>query len=99
MMKLTHALLLTVFIGLAQQTLSAQGIFIAEQEKRGTNTSTNRIQIDKDHMRAEGRYGQGQGQTAVIFDAQKQVVRMVDGDKKTYTEITKADVDQMSQQL
>ncbi len=99
MTTLTRRFLLMMAVGVAAaQTVTAQGILMVVQEKSGVNMSTNRMQIDKDHMRAESRGPQG-GQTVILFDAPKQVVRMVDMDKKSYMEMTKADMDQMAQQM
>src|SRR5437868_99861 len=86
-MTVARRLLFVVILGLLAQSLQAQGILMVEQEKSGGKTATNNIQIDKDHMRAEAH---SNGSTAMIFDAQKQVMRVVDMDKKTYMEMTKA---------
>jgi hypothetical protein len=96
-MNVTRGLLLTIVICAAGRTLQAQGISMVMKETGNGSTATNRVQIDKDHMRAEARTDQGQ--SAFIFDAQKQVVRMVNLDQKTYMELTKAEMDQMRQQM
>jgi hypothetical protein len=53
--------------------------------------------MDKDHIRAESR--SGNDETAFVFDGTKKVVRMVNTTKKTYSEITTAEIQQMSSQM
>src|SRR5207248_6585511 len=70
---------------------------LVEQQTTGGGTVMNRIQIDKDHMRAES-HSDG-APMAFIFDAPKQTARVVNIDNKTYTEITKSDMEQLRSQL
>ena len=49
-------------------------------------------------MRAESAGPNGSKQV-VVFDGGAQVMRMIDADKKTYTEMTKADVERMGAQM
>jgi hypothetical protein len=81
----------------AANVVQAQGILFVQQETRDGKTSTNQIQIDKTHMRAESR-ASGES-NAFLFDSTTQVARMVNLDKKTYVEITKAQMEQMSGQM
>ena len=78
--------------------LAADGILIVEKTTTGGTAKTNQIQIEKTCMRAESEGANG-GKQVFIFDGGAQVMRMIDYDKKTYTEMTKADVDRMSAQV
>src|SRR5947199_7290148 len=95
-MKAFKLLSMTVLL-LAAQTLQAQGILLVQQETRDGKSSTNQIQLDKTHIRAE-THASGEAM-AVLFDAPAQTVRMLNLDKKTYVEMTKAQMDQVKQQM
>ncbi len=96
-MNIGRVMLFVILFCAVGQLLQAQGILMVEQEKSGGKTATNRIQIDKDHIRSEARVDGSQ--VAFIFDAPKQVARTVNIDKKTYTEMTKSEMSQMRQQM
>ena len=68
-----------------------------QQETRDGKTSTNQVQFDKAHMRAE-THASGDD-VAIVFDGPSQTVRMINLDKKTYMEMTKAQMDQMKQMM
>jgi len=74
-----------------------QGILFVQKETRGSQTETNQIQMDKDHIRVESR--SSGDETAFVFDGPKQTARMINITKKSYTEMTKADLDQMKGQV
>jgi Domain of unknown function (DUF4412) len=74
-----------------------QGILFVQKETRGSQTETSQIQMDKDHIRVESR-SSGE-ETAFVFDGPKQTARMINITKKTYMEMTKADLDQMRGQV
>jgi len=79
--------------------LAANGIVISlKSTANGGPPVTNQIQIDPNHMRAEVTGASG-AKSAVVFDGVKQVMDIVDVEKKTYFEITKSDVDGMAAQL
>jgi len=78
--------------------LAADGILIVEKTTKGGTTTTSQIQIEKNRMRAEMTGPTGRTQI-VVFDGAAQVMRMIDGENKTYTEITKADVDKLGAQM
>jgi hypothetical protein len=95
----------TVAALIAATTLSAaaaqaaNGILVAQKMTSSTGTvSTHQIQIEKTRMRAESIGPSGRKQT-IIFDGSGQVLRTVDDDAKTYTEMTKADLDRLSGQM
>jgi len=77
---------------------AADGVQIVQRMTSGGTTDTFRIQIDASHMRMETTGPTGQKQT-VIFDGGRQVMWMIDASRRTYNEMTKADVDRMGGQL
>jgi hypothetical protein len=77
---------------------AADGVLIVEKSTTGSGTTTNQIQMEKTRMRAETT-GQNGEKQAVLFDGTKQVMSIVNLDKKTYSEITKEDVDRLSGQM
>jgi hypothetical protein len=78
---------------------AADGILIVQKITTGSGAPvTNEIQIEPRRMRAETSMTGG-GKQVVIFDGAAQVMRVVDDAKKSYMEITKADIDAISNQL
>ena len=82
----------------AAPLFAAEGVLIVQKVTTGTKTTTSQVQIEKDRMRAEMNGANGEKQ-AIVFDGQKQVMTTINYDGKTYTEMTKADVDQMGAQV
>ena len=83
----------------AAATEAADGILIAQKMTSPSGAvTTSQIQIEKTRMRAEMAGADGRRQT-MIFDGAEQVMRTVDDAAKTYTEMTKADVDKLSGQM
>lgn len=78
--------------------LAADGILIVEKTTKGGTTVTNQVQIEKNRMRAESTSPTG-GKQVMVFDGAAQVMRMIDVDKKTYSEMTKADIEQLGGQM
>jgi hypothetical protein len=76
---------------------AADGVLIVQQTTTASGPRTNQVQIAKDRMRAEVSGPAGATQV-VIFDATKQVIDIVNVERKTYTEMTKADLDNMAAQ-
>jgi hypothetical protein len=93
--SIAFASALFVFTGLAQ---AADGLLIVPKTTSGGAPQTNQIQIENKRMRAESSSSTG-GKTVVMFDAAKEVLTMVDMDKKTYSELTKADVEAIGAQM
>ncbi len=84
---------------LAWPLAAAAGVSIAEKTTTTNGPAqTHQIQIEKDWMRVEHDMPSGE-KGAFLFDGVKQVVWIVNYDKKTYTEMTKADLDRMGQQM
>src|SRR5262249_30139132 len=89
------ALVAAVMSSTAGAAWAADGVLIVQQTTTAGGPKTNQVQIAKDKMRAEVSGTTGATQI-VIFDATKQVIDMVNFDRKTYTEMTKADLDNMA---
>jgi hypothetical protein len=86
-------------VGLLTGTLyAADGILIVEKTTSGGTSHTNQVQIEPTRMRAEST-SDGGARQAVVFDGTKQVLDIINLDKKTYTELTKADVDRLASQV
>ena len=82
----------------ATPLLAADGVLIVEQTTTGGQTRTNQIQIEKTRMRAESTDASG-AQRIVVFDGTAQVIRLIDPAKKSYTEVTKAEVERLGGQM
>jgi uncharacterized protein DUF4412 len=79
-------------------TFAANGVVISMKTTTGASSATSHIQMDADHMRAE-MAGRGGEQNAVVFDGAKQTLYIIDDAKKTYSEITKDDLDRVAGQM
>jgi hypothetical protein len=94
----------TVAIAIAAAALAgapayaADGILIAQKITSGNNTTTSETQIEKTRMRTEMTGPNGR-KNIMVFDAGAQVMRIIDEAAKTYSEMTKADVDRISAQM
>jgi hypothetical protein len=78
---------------------AADGVLIVQKTTTGTSAHTGQIQIERNRMRTEIAGGVGGAQRVVIFDGTKQIMWLVDADRKSYSEMTKADADRMGGQL
>jgi hypothetical protein len=83
--------------GLALPLYAADGVLVVEQTTTGGAVRTSRVQIEPQRMRVE--VADAGGMQVVIFDGAKQVLWVVDQAKKSYMEMTKADVDRMGGQM
>jgi hypothetical protein len=71
-----------------------QGVVMVMNEASGSQKMQARMQLDRTHVRTEIR---DQGRLmAVTYDADAGVMRMIDDNGRTYTEITEADLKQMA---
>ena len=76
---------------------AAQGLVIVQKTTVNGAAETHQIQITQQRMRTDL---QGpSGPTTVIFDGAKQVLIMINPARKSYSELTKAEADQMGAQL
>lgn len=81
------------------QARAADGVLIVQKvTKAGAAPKTNQIQIEQHRMRAEIA-GPGGASQSMVFDGVHEVMMIIDDDHKAYSEITKADVDAISQQM
>src|SRR6266498_1182646 len=99
-MRTTRTLVgLVVAIGLtASPATAASGVLIAQKVTSGTTTTTHQSQIEQTRMRSEIVASTGRPQT-VVFDGAAQVLRIIDDEGKTYTEMSKTDLDGMRGQM
>jgi hypothetical protein len=93
----TALVFLVAFPFTAGLAAAADGVLIVQKHTSGGATNTNEIQIERTRMRAET--GGGDRAQVVVFDATAQVVRMINPARKTYTELTKADIDRLGGQV
>jgi hypothetical protein len=76
---------------------AADGVLIVQQMTGSGAPQTTQVQLEGQRMRAEMTGPMGE-KMATIFDGTRQVIWMVNYDKMSYTEMTKADVDRMAGQ-
>ena len=93
-----HAPLAVALCLLTRPLLAADGILIVEKTTTGGTAKTSQVQIEKTRMRAESEGANG-AKTIVVFDGGAQIMRMIDVEKKSYMEMTKADVDRAGAQM
>jgi hypothetical protein len=74
--------------------IAAEGLLITQKMTVAGKARTSQVQIEKDRMRSEIEGPTGEKQV-IVFDGPKQVLTMIYPDRKTYAELTKAEVDQM----
>jgi len=77
---------------------AADGILVVQKTTTAAGTQTHNVQIDQNRVRAETE-GRGGGTQSVIFDGAKQTLWIINDARKTYTELTKADVDRIGAQM
>jgi hypothetical protein len=83
---------------LAGTAQAADGVLIVQKMTSGGTTQTNQVQIESHRMRADST-GLTGVKTIIIFDGTKQVMTTIDPEKKTYMEMTEADVDKIAEQM
>ena len=95
-----HIVLKSAFLLLTfSAAASAQnGVLLVQKISTGSGQMTNQVQITKNRMRAEMADGSG-SQRALIFDGERQVMLILNAERKSYSEITKADVDRLAAQM
>jgi hypothetical protein len=86
-------------VSFAARVWAADGVLIVQKvTTSGGASKTNQIQIEQHRMRAEIAGPAGASQS-MVFDGVHEVMMMIDDDHKTYSEITKADVEAINQQM
>lgn len=92
--------LLAVACLVASQASAADGVLLVQKMTMGTAPAeTHQIQIEPRRMRMETGGMRGSGKQVVIFDGTREVMLMIDDTNKTYTEMTKADVEALGGQV
>ena len=94
----TGVLSIVIALTTVASALAADGVLMVQRITTGTNVTTTEVQIEKTRMRTEITDPSGDKQV-VIFDGGRQVLMMVNPARKTYTEMTKADMDAMAGQM
>ena len=78
---------------------AADGVLIVQKVTiGGAPPQTNQVQIEAHRMRTESVSASGAKQV-FVFDGTREVMLMIDDAKKTYSEITKADVEAIGAQM
>lgn len=86
---------LLVFSGTAQ---AAGGLLIVQRMTIGETAQSHQVQIENTRMRAESSGATGTKQV-IMFDGTKEVMTILYPDTKTYSEMTKADVEKLGAQM
>jgi hypothetical protein len=91
-------LTLAAVCAVASTAGAAQGVLVVETTTVNGTPRTTQVQIEPTRMRTEiaGQNGTSQ---IVVFDGGKQILYMIDPAAKSYSEMTKADVDAAGAQL
>ena len=84
---------------LAVPALAADGVLLVQKVTiNGGAPQTHQIQIEAHRMRVESAANRG-GSQVFIFDGTREVMLMIDDANKTYTEISKAELDVATNQV
>jgi hypothetical protein len=96
---LTVAIVVLCLCGAARVSEAADGVQIVQRiTSAGASPITTQAQVESTRLRAQITDQNGLAQV-IIFDGQKQVLYVVDNTRKTYTEMTKADMERLQTQL
>src|SRR5438105_13315833 len=74
---------------------AGDGVLIVQRMTTDGSSQSGQVQIDKNRMRAEVDDPNSRAKQTVIFDGAKQVIDVIDVDRKTYSELTKADIEKL----
>jgi hypothetical protein len=83
---------------LASRAEAADAIQMVQRTTTGAEVRTTQVQLDKTHLRTEITDASG-AQQIVLFDGAKQTMYMINMEKKTYMEMTQADLERMAAQM
>ncbi len=97
MTRLTATTVACVAAMIPVQVWAAQGVVIVQTTTTNGAPTTNEVQLTQQRMRAD--VDSANGRQTVIFDGPRQVLYMINTGRKTYVELTKADVDQFGAQM
>jgi hypothetical protein len=92
------AVAIAAVCSMASSLQAAEGFLMVETTVAGPVTRTSRVQLEPGRMRTEMTGPAGEKQI-IVFDGTQQVLRMISVDKKSYTEMTKADADRAGEQV
>ena len=96
---LVKAVIATVAVcSFASPLQGAEGFLLVEKTVTGTSSRTTQVQLERDRMRAELTGPAGET-LIVVFDGPQQILRTISVDRKSYTEMTKADADRIGAQV
>jgi hypothetical protein len=99
MTSIVRTLVCAAALVLALPAWAADGVLIVMKVTFGSNPpQTNQIQIEQKRMRMTGTGATG-GSAGIMFDGNRQVMTMIDDAHKTYSELTKADLDAFAAQM
>jgi hypothetical protein len=99
MTRIASGLILVAAVCTAASTASAaDGVLIVESSTVNGSPRTTQVQIERTRMRTEIANQNGTTDI-VLFDGDKQILYMINPGAKTYSEMTKADVDAAGAQL
>jgi len=82
----------------ASMAQAQTGVLIAQKITTGGAESTSQVQITRTRLRTEVADGAGSKQV-VVFDGDRQVMMFINPERKSYSEITKAEVDRLGAQM
>jgi hypothetical protein len=98
MMRSTFRVFIVAAVCAVAPAAGAQGLLLVETTTIGGAPRTSQIQIEPTRMRTEVTGQDGSAQV-LIFDGAKQVMHMVNPASKSYSTLTKADVDAAGAQM
>jgi len=97
--QLPTAVLAMIGLAFASVAAAADGVHVTSRRTSGGETTSEQIQFDKDHLRVDSLAADGHITRTMIFDGAKQVIWNIEPGSKTYTEMTKQDLEQLSAQM
>lgn len=89
---------LAVVCSFAQPLFAGEGFLMVEQTVSGASKRSSQVHLEPERMHAQMTGPTGDTQV-MIFDGQRQILRVMSLSRKSYTEMTKADADRMGEQL
>src|SRR5687768_15170132 len=87
----------TIALLVAATAASAQGVVMVMRQTVGAQTTNIQTQMDRKHVRTEVPTN-GES-TAFVYDGSADVIRMINFSRKSYMEMSRAEMQQMQQQI
>jgi hypothetical protein len=88
-----------LMFAVASAVAAADGVRVTSRQTTGGETTSEQIQFDKDHMRVDKMAADGHVTHTMIFDGARQVIWTIEPEAKSYTEITREDLERVSAQM